>query len=203
MIKNVVFDVGGVLMAFDTHAVTAAFTDNEADAQLLHREIFDHADWVSIDRGSPEDAALARMKSRLPERLHGAAEQVMAQWERWLEPDEAIDRLGEELAGLGCALYILSNTSAHFHHFCERIPLMPKIRGTLLSYEEQLLKPDLSIYRRLFSKFGLIPDECFFIDDNRLNIEAACWIGMYGCQYGGDIAPVRAELRRLGVPVAP
>ncbi len=203
MIKNIVFDVGGVLMTFDTHAAAAAFTDSAADAELLHRQVFDHADWVSIDRGVPEDTALARMQSRLPERLRPRAEQLLARWEQWLEPDEAVNELGRELDGLGCRLYILSNTSARFWRFSERIPLMPKIRGTVLSYEEKLLKPDPAIYKRLFSKFELAAGECLFIDDNRLNIEAAWWVGMHGCQYGGDIAPVRAELRRLGVGVAP
>ena len=203
MIRNIVFDVGGVLMAFDTLAVVAAFTDSEADAALLHRQVIDHADWVSIDRGLPESEALARMQSRLPERLRPSAQQVLAQWEQWLEPDGAVNALGEELAALGCRLYILSNTSAHFWHFCQRIPLMPRIGGTVLSYEERLLKPDPEIYRRLFSKYQLTPEECFFLDDNRLNVEAAWWVGMHGCQYGGDIAPVRAELRRLGVDVTP
>lgn len=202
MIKNIVFDVGGVLMKFDTHAVTAAFTETQEDALLLHREIFDHPDWIAADRALPEAYALQSMQSRLPEHLREPAAQLMAKWDQWLEPDEKINSLAQELAGMGYALYILSNTSTHFYSFRERIPSWPLIKGTILSFEERLMKPDPEIYRRLYSRFGLAPSECFFIDDSHLNIEAAQWSGMYGCLYRGDISEVRQALRRSGVQVS-
>ena len=203
MIKNIVFDVGGVLMEFDTHALTTHCAGNEADGLLLHREIFDHYDWVSIDRATPEAYALAQMQSRLPERLREPAAQVLAQWDKWLVPEEKINALVEELAGMGYSLYILSNTSAHFYEFKERIPTWPLFKGAILSFEERLLKSDPEIYRRLFSRFGLVPGECFFVDDSHMNVEAANWSGMVGSLYRGDISEVRADLRRAGVPVAP
>lgn len=203
MIKHVVFDVGGVLMEFDTHSVTAAFTQTREDALLLHREIFDHPDWIAADRALPEAYALKSMQSRLPQRLHQAAAQVMEQWDQWLKPDEQVNALARELAGLGYSLYILSNTSTHFYSFRERIPSWPLFQGAILSFEERLMKPDPEIYRRLFSRFGLAPSECFFIDDSHLNIEAAQWSGMHACLYRGDISEVRQALSQAGVPLAP
>ena len=99
-------------------------------------------------------------------------------------------------------LYLLSNTSARFYRFREKIEVLPLLRGALLSFEEKLLKPDPELYRRLFSRFGLSPGECFFIDDLHLNVEAARWCGMRAFHYQNDISRLRAALREAGIPVA-
>lgn len=201
MIKNIIFDVGGVLMDFDTMAVTRDLTQNEEDAILLNAEIFDHPDWISIDRGVPETAPAASIYGRLPQRLHPAAQELLRRWDEWLVPNQEINDLALELDGLGIRIYILSNTSPHFYHFRERIPAWPVVKGCILSFEEKVLKPDPEIYRRLMIRFGLAPDECFFVDDSHLNIEAAGWCGIAGELYRHDIDRLRASLRSAGVPV--
>ena len=198
----VVFDMGGVLMDFNTRVLTAALTESAEDAALLHREVFEHIDWIAVDRGGSEAEALERMKGRLPRRLHAPADQLIARWDEFLVPIPEMNALARELDALGVPLYLLSNTSDRFYRFRERIPVWPLMRGALLSFEEHLLKPDPEIYRRLFSRFGLSPGECFFVDDNQANIEAARWCGMKGCLYRGDAGEVRVALRRAGIPVA-
>lgn len=200
--KKVIFDIGDVLMFFKTHELTAAYTDSAQDAELLHREMFDHPDWIAVNRDLEEEAALRRMKKRIPERLHGAAERVMEHWDEFLFPNEEMNELAEELYEAGCEMYILSNTTPRYYTFRDRIPALHCFRGTINSWDERVLKPDPEIYRRLFSRFGLAPGECFFIDDNLLNIEGAKWCGMDGCMYRGDVSEVRQALRAAGIPVA-
>lgn len=200
--KKVIFDIGDVLLFFRTHELTAAFTENDGDAGLLHREIFDHPDWIAANRDLPEQTALLRMKARIPQRLHRAAEQVIEHWDEFLFPNADMNSLAEELYGLGCEMYILSNTNARYYTFRDKIPALHCFRGVVTSWEERLLKPDPEIYRRLFSRFGLAPGECFFIDDNLLNIEGARWCGMDGCLYRGDISEIRRALCAAGIPVA-
>lgn len=202
MVKNVIFDVGDVLMDFPLDDLTAAFTDTAEDARLLRHEIFDHPDWITTDRATPWRAALEAMCTHIPQRLHAAAGQIMEKWDQYLVPNEEVNALAKELKGLGCKLYILSNTSERFYSFRSRIPAYPLMDGAILSFEEKLLKPDPEIFRRLFSRFGLAPNDCFFIDDAHLNIEAAHWCGMQGALYCHEIAPIRAALRSAGVPVS-
>ena len=201
MVKAVIFDMGNILLDFDTRGLTAAFTDCGEDAALLHREMFEGPDWLILDRGGTEEEGLARMKERLPQRLWTAADQAMAHWDEFLTPRPEINRLARELDGLGLPLYILSNTSHRFYSFREKIPVWPLIKGTLLSCEEHLLKPDLDIFRRLFSRFGLTPGECFFIDDLNINIEGAWLVGMDGAIFDGDLPRLRRALNDAGVPV--
>ena len=201
MVKAVIFDMGNILLDFNTRGLTAAFTDCGEDAALLHREMFEGPDWLILDRGGTEEEGLARMKERLPQRLWTAADQAMAHWDEFLTPRPEINRLARELDGLGLPLYILSNTSHRFYSFREKIPVWPLIKGTLLSCEEHLLKPDLDIFRRLFSRFGLTPGECFFIDDLTLNVEGAYYVGMSGAVFDGDMARLRRKLCDAGIPV--
>lgn len=200
--KYVVFDMGGVLMDFDTRGLTAAFTENGEDAALLHREVFEHIDWITMDRGGSETAALARIKTRLPQRLHGPADQMLAHWDQFLVPIPEMNDLARELDGLGVPIYLLSNTSGRFYQFRERIPVWPLLKGAVISCEEHLLKPDTEIYRRLFSRFGLSPGDGVFVDDSYMNIEAAQWCGLKGCLYRGGGAQVREALRQAGIPVS-
>ena len=200
--KKVVFDIGDVLMFFKTHELAEAFTDSAEDAALLHREMFDHPDWIALNRDVTEEDTLRSMKKHIPPRLHGAAEQVMRHWDDFLFPNGETNALAEELYGLGCELYILSNVGQRYYAFRERIPALHCFRGAITSWDERVLKPDPEIYRRRFSRFGLSPGRCFFIDDNQANIEAARWCGMKGCLYRGGAGEVRSALRRAGIPIA-
>ena len=200
--KKIVFDIGDVLMLFKTHELTEAFTERAEDAALLHREMFDHPDWIALNRDVTEEETLRRMKKHIPEQLHRAAERVMEHWDDFLVPNGEMNALAEELYGLGCEMYILSNIGQRYYTLRGRIPALHCFRGVVASWDERVLKPDPEIYRRLFSRFGLAPGDCFFIDDNLLNIEAAKWCGMDGCLYRGSMAEVREALRAVGVPAA-
>ena len=203
MIRQVIFDVGGVLLDFDPAAMVAAATKDPADAALLRREIFSHADWNRLDRGEREEVVLSSMKTRLPERLWPQAESIMANWHQSLRPKEDTGELVRELHALGYPLYILSNAPWRFLVFRDLVPGYERMTGVVLSCEEGLLKPDPALFRRMLDRFGFQPEECFFIDDSPLNIEAAQWCGMGAFQFRQDLPELRSALHAAGVPVRP
>lgn len=203
MLKAIIFDMGGVLLDFPTLTLAAAYTDTAEDAQLLSQALFGSPEWVALDRGiTSEEQVLTAARSRLPGRLHESASHALKHWDEFLAPRPEMNALARELDSLGLSLYILSNTSARFYRFRDRIEVWPLMRGALLSFEEKLLKPDPELYRRLFPRFGLAPGQCLFIDDLHLNVEAARWCGMQAFHYQNDISRLRAALRQSGVPVA-
>lgn len=203
MSKAVIFDMGGILLDFPMLELTAAYSDTPEDARLLDQVIFKCPEWAALDRGvATEDLVLAAARKHLPDRLHKNAAQVLEHWDKFLFPKPEMNALARELDGAGVPLYLLSNTSARFYRFREKIEILPLLRGALLSFEEKLLKPDPELYRRLFPRFGLSPGECFFIDDVNLNVEAARWCGMQSFHYQNDISRLRAALREAGIPIA-
>ena len=202
MIRNVVFDMGGVLIAWDPARMVARLELPEEDGRLLRREVFGSVEWVSLDRGTlSEYEALERFRARLPERLHASAERCVFWWKEPLWPVPGMAELIAELAGRGYGIYLLSNATSALHKYFSRIPGSEFFRGGLVSADWKLLKPQREIYEKLFSECGLDPEDCLFIDDNPSNVEAAGLCGMAGLAFYQDIAKLRQDLRRLGVPV--
>ena len=79
MIKNIIFDMGNVLMRFDPMALASHFASSQEDQKLL----CEHA----LDAGSiDEEDALSSILSMMPDRLHAAAEEAFRGWDRYFGP---------------------------------------------------------------------------------------------------------------------
>ena len=205
MIRHVVFDMGNVLIRWDPDKIIARQGVAGADARLLRREVFDCSEWPALDRGSmTQEEALRLMDRRLPQHLHAAAERCVRDW--WKDEliwTEGMDALIREIRALGFDVYILSNASSHLHGYADRLPGAGCWSGMIVSADWKLLKPEREIYERLFEQYGLRPEECFFIDDNPVNIDGARCAGMPGTVFFNDMARLRRELIEAGIPVRP
>jgi len=203
MIKNVVFDMGQVLIAWDPDRLIARLGYTGEDAALLRREVFSGPEWQSLDRGTPSiEKCLEGIYRRIPERLRPVTERLARAW--WVEelwPIEGMAELVREVKGLGCGVYLLSNASSFLHRYFHRIPGSECFDGKIVSADHKLLKPQPELYRILFDTFSLEPSECFFIDDNPANVEAAYQLGMPGAVFFQDLPRLRRELNEAGLPV--
>ena len=205
MIRNIVFDMGNVLIHWRPDLIVERAGIPDGDRPLLLREVFGSVEWVRLDRGtiSWEEAAAA-MKSRLPERLHAAARELTERWwETCLLPVEGMADLIRELKGAGYGIYLLSNAKADLPLYFSRIPGSECFDGRIVSADWKLLKPQMEIYQVLLRQFGLRAEECFFIDDNLLNVEAAVDLGFSAAVFQWGLPALRQELIAAGIPVRP
>ena len=202
MIRNIVFDMGNVLVRFDPELFMDRLGVEAEDRPLLRREVFKSLEWVQMDRGSLRDEdAVPLMCRRLPARLHETARQLVLAWDDpILEIEGSLD-LVRELKELGYGLYLLSNASLRQHAYWPRVPASRFFDGTLISADVKLIKPQPEFYRLFFETFSLNPAECFFIDDSNYNIEGALNSGMSGAVFHGDMALLRKAMRGAGIPV--
>ncbi len=203
MIKQVVFDMGNVLIEWDPDKIIARLGVVGEDAKRLRREVFDCDEWVTMDRGTmSQDEGLARILPRLPWELHDAAERCVRDWWKaefvYIEGVEALIR---EIHALGYGLYILSNATSFLHDYFDRLPAHECFRGLVVSADEKLLKPQHEIYERFLERYRLDPAECFFIDDSPLNIDGARCAGIRGTVFFRDMARLRRDLNEAGIPV--
>ena len=203
MIQNILFDMGNVLIRFDRDFFITRLGISGGDKQLLMREVFQSVEWVQMDHGTiHEPEALKRICQRLPRHLHDAAEKLVAMWDRPILPIAGMEELVLELHGKGYGLYLLSNASLRQHEYWPRIPGWECFRGKLISADEKLMKPDPAYFRLALERFGLKPEECFFVDDSPPNVEAAMTCGIPGAVFHGDAHLLRRQLRAAGVDIA-
>lgn len=199
MIKNIVFDMGQVMIRWQPEYYLGQGNFSEEDKTKLLKEVFRSVEWVQLDRGSITlEAAAAAMKSRLPEHLHSAVWDYAIDWYRWpMVPMPGMADLVRELKEKGYGIYLLSNCSIPLRQNVHRIPGIESFDGIFVSSEHRLLKPQHEIFEKFFKTFRLKPSECFFVDDAVTNIEGALECGMTGFVFRGDTRELRASMAQM------
>ena len=205
MLRNIVFDMGNVLIHWRPALFVERMAIPEEDRPALLREVFGSVEWIQMDRGTLSfEEGLAAICRRLPERLRGPARELTLDWwRRWLLPVEGMAELVRELKALGYGVYLLSNAKEDLPQYFDRIPGSECFDGRIVSADWKLLKPQPEIYRTLLREYNLQAEECFFIDDLNINIEGAWFVGMDGAIFDGDLPRLRQALNAAGVPVKP
>ena len=202
MIRNIIFDMGGVLIRFDRAYFIRRLNVAAEDERILMNEVFRSVEWARMDRGSIAEAdAVQTICGRTPKRLHESVEKLVTMWERPILPVDGMYELVSELKSNGYGVFLLSNASLRQHEYWPRIPASRFFDGKLISADVRLVKPQPEIYTLLCSTFKLSPSECVMIDDTPQNIEGAYEIGMPGAVFNDDISALRAALKREGVSI--
>jgi len=197
MIKNIVFDLGRVMVEFDPVAYLRGFGYPGELTQKLFEIVFGH-DWYLHDRG--DYATIDDLREALAEKYPAYAAELTAvlrgDWVKihYLKTDTA-DYMAE-LKRRGYHIYILSNLSVESYEYIRQYDFFRLIDGGVFSYQERSCKPEETIYRALLDRYSLAPEETVFLDDNPDNIAAADRLGIHGVLFT-DLATAKAQTERL------
>ena len=180
--KNIVFDLGNVLICYDSTSSTRVYTDDEQIIKEIDNILYKSTEWVFLDAGwiTEEEA----MKMWLPrfssDKVREIAQLSFRDWTKYnLKTNEGSPELIRELKSSGKKLYVLSNISARFrNYYKEYVPEWQLFDGIFFSAEHYCIKPSEEIFMKFYKEFGLTPSECLFIDDNPQNVEEARKTGM-------------------------
>lgn len=197
-LRNLVFDMGGVLMTFDGPYFASLFTDTAEDADLLNKALFGGPMWPLLDSGTISHETAARYaRAHLPEHLHANLRECIDHWPEHSAPIQPTNELAIRLKNEGYGVYLLSNASTRIMEQLSHMPAMPFLDGYVVSGMERLMKPDPAIYQLLCKRFELDPEECLFVDDNADNCEGARVAGMRAFHFTGDVAALAEHIEQL------
>lgn len=187
-----IFDFGRVIIDFDEMLMTTAFIKDIDDAALAKDVIFDRLYWDKLDIGTiSDDEVKAEICKRLPERLWEGAKKAYDKWYENLPEIKGIYEIIKRLKDEGKHLYLLSNISEGFARGYKRVPKLNRVLslfdGLVFSGCINMIKPNRDIYEYLLSKYSLTPQNCTFIDDSAVNVEAAKQLGINTYRFDGDV----------------
>jgi epoxide hydrolase-like predicted phosphatase len=181
MIKNIVFDLGNVLISFKPSEYFDKKNYPETIKERILTDIFGSKEWLMLDNGeittSEAIEAIAFRSSLKKEeivRIFNLRTDLMY-------PLGLNIRLLPELKQLGFRLYYLSNFPLDiFEEVKSGYFFFRYFDGGIISAEAKYSKPDRRIYEVLINKYSLVPQESLFIDDLEINVKAAESVGMRG-----------------------
>jgi putative hydrolase of the HAD superfamily len=183
MIKNVIFDVGGVLVDFRWRALMADLGLPCERQDEFEKLVFGSKWWGELDRGVlDEEYVVNKIRENVGDHID-AFELVWANQVDLVETYDYVNKWLDSLKEKGLKIYLLSNYPKSIfalHEERGKFTFIDKIDGRVVSGFEGMVKPDAEIYKLLMDRYGLKAEECVFIDDRPENIEAAKALGMEG-----------------------
>lgn len=185
--KNIIFDMGNVLLTYDPEVCLNHIVEKEEDRILIRRELFEGPEWVQGDLGElTDEERFDGVSKRVPERLHEELRRCTVEWDMCMYPVKQAREFCDYLKERGFGIYVLSNASNSFYRYFPRFAPIDYFDGIVVSCDVHIIKPDIRIYQYLLKKYKLQADECFFIDDLEANIEGAKKAGIDGAVFHGD-----------------
>ena len=196
--RNIVFDMGNVLMTFDGREFARIFTDTEEDAQALYQGLFGRGEWALLDSGTIDHATMMRIaEAHTPERLLPNLHECYAHWPEHSRVIKGTNDLALRLHAAGWGVYVLSNANDRIEAQLSQAPAYSVLDGLVVSARERLMKPDPAIFQVLCDRYDLEPASCVFVDDNLDNCEGARVAGLNAFHFTGDVAALEAFLGTL------
>lgn len=182
-IKNVIFDVGDVLIEYRWKQMLMDYGLSEEEAIRVGGELFENPEqlWSEFDKGLyTQEEIICAYEKRYP-RDAKAIRYFISHGEYMHVPRPKIWELLHQLKEAGAKVYLLSNYPEElFHKHLQYADFMNDIDGKMVSYMIKKAKPDEAIYYALCDNYGLKMEECIFFDDREENIATAKRLGMSG-----------------------
>ena len=197
MIKNIIFDFGGVLLDWNPHYLYDPYFGDVEKAEWFLANICTYPWNAQHDAGKPVAEGTVELIAQYPE-WEKEIRMYYDEFEKMLSGQIAgMEDYIKELKGRGFRIYGLSNWSVEtFAMIRPKYPILDLMEDMVISGKEKVMKPDAKIYQIALQRFGIKPEESVFIDDNVNNIVGCEAVGIHGIVFkdAGKLRPVLEKL---------
>ena len=192
MIKNIIFDLGNVIINYNQKKIINNFTEKEEEIKYIYDEIFHAPEWTLTDLGDiTNDEAIEIINKRNEFKYEKLTQEFLHEWYKKQPINRDIVEIAKILNNNGYNLFVLSNMANQTYEYFKNDEFFSLCTGIVISAHEHVKKPDEKVYRLLLDRYNLNAEECLFIDDDDSgkNYETANKIGIKGRR----IMPNQAE----------
>lgn len=179
MIKNIIFDVGDVLLEYRWKDMLKDYGLPDDEAYKVGKLMFNDNLWHEFDLANmTHDEIVGQYLKNYPDYAE-VMQWFMTHGELMHVKREDVWEKAQKLKEKGYGIYILSNYSQElFEKHTKDAPFISIADGVVVSYQIHITKPDEKIYQYLLDKYNLKAEECIFFDDRKENTEAARKLGI-------------------------
>ncbi len=174
MIKNIVFDLGNVILKGTPSIVLDRFNLDKELYNDIEKNFF--SNWNNLDLGLislEEFFNQCKFKHRISENI----KHKLIRYYEYRPMNNDVLALIHRLKINNYKIYLLSNNNKETVNHLRKLPFYKDIEGEVFSCDYHITKPNKDIYKILLDKYNLLANECLFIDDNQNNIDTASDLG--------------------------
>lgn len=202
MYKNIIFDLGGVVVDFNPRDFLLERFYSETVESIVYDITFGSEEWAKLDAGlltREEGNALMLERAREAGYLF-EVQSVLDDWIRTLKTRRKTIDVIKRLKKMGFSIFFLSNIAEDALDELKQRDFWKLFDGGVASCEVKVNKPNEAIYHALMEQYALIPSQTIFIDDTKENTTAAFDLGITGIHYKGNTSLIKA-LNTCGIPI--
>ena len=200
-IKNIIFDLGGVLIDWNPDYVfLSAFKGDKVKLKEFYEKVCTFEWNENQDAGYSIDKATEDKIKIFPE-YEDQIRMYYGRWEEMIggEMTEVVRILKKIVRENKFRVLALTNWSAEtFPIALKKFDFLHLFEGIVVSGTEKTRKPFSDIYKIILSRYNLIASETIFIDDNIRNIKAANKFGIKTIQFKSPLQ-LKSDLKKSGI----
>ena len=192
MIRNIIFDLGNVIINYNQKQIINSFTQKEDEIKYIYDEIFHAPEWHLMDLGDmTNEEAIEVINKRNECKYEKLTKDFLHEWYKKQTINREIVEIAKKLKKNGYKLFVLSNMANITYEYFKNNEFFSLCSGIIISAHEHIKKPDEKVYKLLLDRYHLNAEECLFIDDDpsEENYKTANKMGIKGRK----IIPNQAE----------
>lgn len=167
MIRNIIFDLGGVVIKYDQKKIIDTFTNNDDEIKYIFDEIFHSNEWKLMDLGMiTKEEVIENINDRNNNKYKELTEKFLNEWYKSQVINQDVVNIAKKLKENKYNIYVLSNMANTTYEYYKNNDFFKLCDGIIISAHEHIKKPDEKIFSILLDKYSLKAEECLFIDDD-------------------------------------
>lgn len=175
MLKNIIFDIGGVIIEWGHRPLKKLLGKTDSEINKITRIIYRDERFKSCILGNLSQADyMQQLISENPEYSDDINKILSEEYQEKALPviKENLEKVFE-FKNKGYKIYFLSNiTDVSYNYLKNKLKILDLIDGGVYSFKEHTKKPDKKIFDILIKRYNLNKDETIFFDDSVKNVKS-------------------------------
>lgn len=189
MIRNIIFDIGGVLLDYNPKTYLDKLNIEEGKRKELNDIIFHNQKWKDCLNGFITNSELIEYLIKENLKYKNEIEQILSKnnLKYMLPPKQEMIEYYKSLKQKEYKIYLCSNiTEDTYNYIKDSFEIIQVADGGVFSCFENISKPNVEIYQKLIEKYNLDIEKSILIDDTKRNIISANDIGLKGILFNNN-----------------